>query len=128
MGASKTIIGISVCLGALFVGCVIGLAMGGFGICAVTFSPGLVGSSAAVGALFGGTLAFFWPKAWWAGALAFSAPMLIGAAFGASAGEWQRVVGIGVCGSRLNSRSLRRPLPSSPEPKTMTTILPSNPA
>lgn len=49
-----------------------GLAMGGFGICAVGFSAGLIGSSAIVGALFG-------------------------VAFGLSSGEWQRVVGIGVC-------------------------------
>ena len=60
------------------------------------FSPGLVGSSAIVGALFGGTMAAVWRKAWWVGALAFSTPSLLGCALGLSSGEWQRVVGIGI--------------------------------
>lgn len=78
------LVGVVICLAALFAGCTMGLAMGGFGICAVGFSAGLVGSSAIVGALFGGTMSLLWRKAWWAGALAFSAPSLLGVAFGAS--------------------------------------------
>ena len=107
--------GIAVCLIALFGGCTIGLAMGGFGTCAVSFSAGLVGSSAVVGAVFGATLAFIWPKWWWAGALAFSVPTLAGVACGASAGEWQRVVGIAVCiaASILAAFVVRYPGPRS---------------
>jgi hypothetical protein len=89
--------------------------MGGFGICAVGFSPGLVGFSALVGALFAGTVALLWRKAWWAGATAFSTPTLLGAAFGASSGEWQRVVGIGVCivAAVLTAFVVRYPGPGS---------------
>jgi hypothetical protein len=97
MSSGRILLGIVICLAALFAGCTIGLAMGGFGICAVGFSPVLVGSSAIVGALFGGTMALLWRKAWWAGALAFSAPSLLGVVLGASTREWQRVVGIGIC-------------------------------
>jgi hypothetical protein len=115
MSSAKVIAGALVCLVALAAGSVIGLAMGGFGICAVSFSPGLVGFSAAVAALFGGAVAFLWRQAWWAGAAAFSLPALLGAAFGASNGEWQRVVGIGICivASVLAAFVVRYPDPRS---------------
>jgi hypothetical protein len=115
MSAFRIFSGILVCLVASAAGCVIGLAMGGFGICAVSLSLGVVGSSASVGALFGGTIAFLLPKAWWAGALAFSVPTLLGAGLGASSGEWQRVVGIAVCivASILAAFVVRYPDPRS---------------
>jgi hypothetical protein len=97
MSVSRIMIGIAVCLAALLVGCTIGLAMSGFGTSPLSLTTGLVGYSAAVGAIFGAAMAFIWRKSWWAGALAFSLPTLLGVAFGVSAGEWQRVVGIAVC-------------------------------
>ena len=91
------VVGVVICVAALFVGCTVGLAMGGFGICAVSFTPSLVAVSAVIGALFGGTMALVWRKAWWSGALAFSVPSLLGGSFGWSSGQWQRVMGVGLC-------------------------------
>jgi len=115
MSSARILVGVVICLAALFAGCTMGLAMGGFGICAVGLSAGLVGSSAIVGALFGGAMALLWRKAWWPGALAFSAPSLLGVAFGASNGEWQRVVGIGICivAAVLAAFVVRYPSPGS---------------
>ena len=115
MSVARIMVGVVICLAALLAGCSLGLAMGGFGICAVGFSASLVGSSAVIGALFGGTMALVWRKTWWAGAVAYSAPSLLGVAFGASSGEWQRVVGILICSvaSVLAAFVVRYPSPES---------------
>lgn len=98
MSLARIIAGILICSVALSAGCVSGLAMGGFGmICAVGFSLGLVGFSALIGMCFAVIMALLWRKAWWAGALAFCVPTLLGAIFAALSGEWQRVVGICIC-------------------------------
>ena len=114
MSSARITAGILICLGALFAGCTIGLAMGGYGICAVSFSVGLVGFSATIGALFAGAMALVWRQVWWAGALAFSVPSLLGTSFTASGAEWQRVVGIGICvtASVLAAFVVRYPGPS----------------
>jgi hypothetical protein len=115
LSSGRLIAGVLICLVALLTGCTIGMAMGGFGICAVSFSLGLLGSSVVVAALFAGSVAFLWPKARWAGALAFSLPTTLGAAFGAASGAWERVVGIGVCivASVFVAFVVRYPGPSS---------------
>jgi len=97
MSATRSIIGVGPCVVALVAGFTMGLAMGGYGICATSFSPGLVGFLAVLGAIFGGTMALVWRKAWWWGALSFSAPSLIGGAIGLTTGEWQRLMGIAIC-------------------------------
>jgi hypothetical protein len=115
MSSLRIFVGIVVCLVASAAGFVIGLALGGFGICAVSPSLGMVGASAGVGALFAGSIAFLWPKAWSVGALAFSVPALFGAALGASTGEWQRIICIVVCivASILAAFVIRYPDPRS---------------
>ena len=85
------------CLGSLVSGALVGLVVGGFGICAVSLSPGLLGGSAIIGSAFSASVALLWRKAWWVGALGFSLPALLGAALGVATKEWPRVLGIGVC-------------------------------
>ena len=101
----------------LYAGCSRGLTVGGFpGICgAFPFSAGLVGSTATVGAVLAGTMASLWRQVWWAGALAFSTPVLFGAVIGAATGESQRVVGAGICilASALTAFAVRYPGPGS---------------
>jgi hypothetical protein len=93
MSPIRIILGILICLAALCIGVNAGLMLAGFGICAVGFAPGLVGSAALAGAVLGGSMALVWPKAWWSGALAFSAPMLLGV----TSPEWQRAVSFCIC-------------------------------
>ena len=63
MSSGRMIAGALISLAAAFVGCTIGLAMSGYGICAVSFSVGLVGFAAAIGVLFGGAIALVWRQA-----------------------------------------------------------------
>ncbi len=115
MSSTRIVAGVVICMAALFAGCTIGLALGGYGICAVGFSPTLVGFSAVAAALFAGTMALLWRRTWWAGAVTFSVPTLLGGAFAASTGEWQRVVGIGISivTAVLASFVVRYPSPGS---------------
>jgi hypothetical protein len=115
MSLVRVFIGIVICLAALVAGASIALALGGFGICAASFSLGLVGCSVLVGVAFGSIMALVWRKAWWAGALAFSAPALFGFASGASTGQWERVVGIGfsIVGAVFAAFVVRYPDPRS---------------
>jgi len=115
MSVTRTMTGLLICLVALFAGTCTALALGGFGICAMSFSLGLVGRFVLLGSASGGIMALVCRKAWWAGALAFSAPALFGLASGVSTAEWRRVAGIGVCiaGSFLAAFVIRYPGPSS---------------
>jgi hypothetical protein len=76
------------------VGIPLGLAMGGFAICAVTLTVGLIGGAAFIGAVFGGAVSALWRRAWWAGALSFSLAMCPGLVF-ATTGT--RIVAIVLC-------------------------------
>ena len=97
MRVVRIIIGVIISLAALFSGGGTGMAMGGFGICAMDFGPGLLAGGIIEGDIFSGLLALLWPKVWWVGALVFSLPMLLGVPFAASNREWQRIVGICIC-------------------------------
>src|SRR5690349_21374137 len=94
MSSGRPLLGIFVCALAAMVATPLGLAMGGFGICATTVTPGLVGLGAVVGGAFGGTVAVVWRGAWWAGSVSFSLPLCLGLCL---AGEAARVMGILVC-------------------------------
>jgi hypothetical protein len=97
MSLTKIIIGGMICMAAAFEGLTGGLVMGGFGICAVSFSAALLVQAVLIGAVFSSIIARLWPRAWWMGAMAFSTPALLGLTLALPMGEWDRVVGICVC-------------------------------
>ena len=115
MSVARIIIGILICLLALLAGSVIGLALGGYGICAVSISVGLVGQAFVIGGIFGGTVAIVWRSAWCAGALAFSVPLIVGLVFAGATGQWQRFVSLLICviGTLLTAFVIRYPGPQS---------------
>jgi hypothetical protein len=97
MSILKTIIGILVCVGALFWGAVIGMAMGGYGICALSLTTSLVVYSAITAAVLSGVISLIWRRVWWMGALTFSLPTLLGIGFAAVAGDSARLIAICAC-------------------------------
>jgi len=92
MSANQILPAIAVCLGALVAGTGVGFVLGGLGICALDLTPGLVGFAIVLGGGLSAGVAMLWPKAWWAGAVAFSAPALLGVVSGVAVGEWKRVL------------------------------------
>jgi hypothetical protein len=97
MKPNRIVFGVLLSFASVAAGGVIGLVLGGFGICAMDLTPGVLGCSALIGAAFSATIAVLWRKAWWAGALSFSFPALLGVSFGVVTKEWPRVLGIFVC-------------------------------
>jgi hypothetical protein len=97
MNPNRIVFAVLLCLASLASGAVIGLVMGGFGICAVDLTPGLLSFSALIGAALSATVALLWREAWWAGALGFSLPTLLGMSLGVATKEWPQVLAICVC-------------------------------
>lgn len=97
MSPTRIFTAIVICLAGLLSGTVVGFILGGLGICAMDLTPGLVGFCALLGAGLSASVGLLWRRAWWAGALAFSVPALLGVAAGVSSREWQRVIGTGAC-------------------------------
>lgn len=94
MSSGRLLAAILVCILAGLVSIPLGLALGGFGICAASLSVGLVGGVAFVGAGFAGVVAALWRRVWWAGSAAFGVGMCFGLVF---ATESSRLISIIIC-------------------------------
>ncbi len=97
MSPNRILAGIAVCLAATVSGAAVGFILGGLGICAMDLTPGLIGFAVLIGGVLSSSAALLWPKAPWAGSLAFSIPALLGVVSGVAVGEWQRAFASGLC-------------------------------
>ena len=95
MSAGQLYGGMTMCLMGAILAVPLGMAMGGFGMCAIDLTIGLVVGSAFVGAAVGGSVAALWRSMWWVGALSFSIPFCLALPLALMDGA--RAIGILIC-------------------------------